>query len=79
LQGYTEFLKDINDRIREQDDHLVWSLNPLVVYLPKIRYKSLVEEGKEEHVWWWKIIWKLKIPTKSKFFMWVILNNRDPT
>jgi hypothetical protein len=59
---------------------LVWSLNPSRVYLPKLGYKALVEEGREDqHVWWWKVLWKLKSPSKSKIFMWLILNNRAPT
>jgi hypothetical protein len=70
-------LKDNNVRIREEDDQLLWSLNPSGDYVPKVGYKALVEEGREEqHEWWWKILWKLKCPTKSKFFMWLILNNR---
>ena len=32
-----------------------------------------------DNVWWYKFIWKLKIHTKFKISMWVILNNRDPT
>jgi hypothetical protein len=65
---YIDILKDSNVRIREDDDQLVWSLNPIGTYVPKIGYKALVEEGREEqHVWWWKIIWKLNIPSKNKF------------
>jgi hypothetical protein len=55
-------------------------LNPTRTYVPRIGYKELVEEGREDQqILWWKIIWKLKFPTKNKIFMWLSLHNKAPT
>ena len=32
-----------------------------------------------EEVWWWRPLWKLKCPAKTKLFMWCVLNNKVPT
>ena len=37
------------------------------------------EADLREEVWWWKSLWKLKCPAKSKLFMWCVLENRVPT
>lgn len=47
-QRFTVILKYSNARIREEDDQLIWSLNPTGKYVPKIGYKDLTEEGREE-------------------------------
>ena len=49
-------------------------------YTPKAGYicLSAEAEGREE-IWWWKILWKLKCPAKTKLFMWCVLENRVPT
>jgi hypothetical protein len=48
-------LKDINVKIREEDDKLVWSLYLSRDYVAKLGCKFVVEEGREgQHVWWWK-------------------------
>jgi hypothetical protein len=67
-KSYTDALKDNNVKIGEEDDHQLWSLNPIGTYVPKLGYRALVEEGLEgQVVWWWKIIWKLRFPSKNKF------------
>jgi hypothetical protein len=79
-KGYTKVLKDNNVKIQEDDDQLIWSLNPSGTYVPKLGYRALAEEGLEgQQAWWWRIIWKLKCPSKNKIFMWLILNNKAPT
>jgi hypothetical protein len=75
---YTDALKDNNVKIREDDDQLLWSLDPTRTYVPKLGYKALTEEGRDK-VWWWRTIWKLRCPSKNKIFMWLILKNRFPT
>jgi hypothetical protein len=45
-QRYKDTLKDNNVKIREDDDQLVWSLNPIGTYVPKIGYKALDEKGR---------------------------------
>jgi hypothetical protein len=42
-------LKNNNVGIREEDDQILWFLNPSCDYVPKVGHKSLVAEGREEH------------------------------
>jgi hypothetical protein len=56
-KSYIDALKDRNVKIGEEDDQLLWSLNPTGTYVPKLGYRALVEEGLEgQPIWWWKII-----------------------
>jgi hypothetical protein len=55
-------------------------LNPTGVYAPGLGYKALEKEGREyQQMWWWKIIMKLKCPTKNKILTWSSLQNKAPT
>jgi len=55
-------------------------LNPIGTHVPKLGYKALAQEGREDHyIWWWKIIWKLKFPPKYRIFMWPSLYNKALT
>jgi len=48
--------------------------------VPKLGYIVLAKKGLDgQQAWWWRIIWKLKRPSKNKIFMWLILNNKAPT
>jgi hypothetical protein len=79
-KSYTDALKDSNVKLGEDEDQLLWSLNPSRTYAPKLGYRALVEEGLVgQLVWWWRIIWKLRCPSKNKIFMWLALNNKAPT
>ena len=52
-QRYTYSLKGTNVGVKEEKHQLVWSLNPSGEYVPKLGYKDLTEEVREElHVWW---------------------------
>jgi hypothetical protein len=49
------------------DDELVWKKSPHGVYTPKLGYTALsVDLLQEEPSWWWRGLWKLKAPLKSK-------------
>jgi hypothetical protein len=73
-------MKDGNVRLKDEEDQLIWSLNPVGAYVPKIGYKALIEEGREgHHFWWWKTVWKLRCSTKNKIFIWLIIYNKAPT
>jgi hypothetical protein len=45
---YTDLLIDNNVRLKEEEDQLIWSLNPVGAYVPRLGYKALVEEGRED-------------------------------
>jgi hypothetical protein len=36
-------------------------------------------EGDQEECWWWKPLWKLKAPLKSRIFFWLALSNKALT
>ena len=66
--------------LSEQEDSLVWDADPGGAYSPKAGYLFLsagVEQRDES--WWWKPLWRLKCPAKTKLFMWCVLNNKLPT
>lgn len=64
----------------DQEDELVWDLDPAGSYTPKAGYIKLsTEVDPREEVWWWRPLWKLKCPAKTKLFMWCVLENRVPT
>jgi hypothetical protein len=44
-KSYTMPLKDNNVKLGEDEDQLLWSLNPSRTYAPKLGYRALVEEG----------------------------------
>ena len=32
-----------------------------------------------DHIWWWKLIWKMKCPLKTKIFCWFLLSGKALT
>jgi hypothetical protein len=59
---------------------LVWKKSPHGVYSPKLGYIALnVDLLQREPCWWWRGLWKLKAPLKTKIFMWSALVNKVPT
>jgi hypothetical protein len=68
-EAYIEKLKYSNVKIREHDNYLLWYINHIETYMLKLRYRALVEEGLGEKQAWWRIIWKIRSPSKSKFFI----------
>jgi hypothetical protein len=67
-------------RLLDMDDELVWQKPPHGVYTPKLGYTTFsLDHLQDEPRWWWKGLWKLKAPLKSKLFMWTALLNKVPT
>ena len=66
--------------LSDQEDSLVWDADLGGTNSPKAGYLFLsagVEQRDE--AWWWKPLWRLKCPAKTKLFMWCVLNNKVPT
>ena len=80
LDQYIRELVRANILLTDHEDLLVWEADPEGVYTPKMGYLCL-SAGVENRVevWWWRSLWKLKCPAKSKLFMWCVLNNKVPT
>jgi hypothetical protein len=79
-ENYLLALQRENIRLLDCEDELVWQKAPHGVYTPKLGYTTLsIDLLQEEPLWWWKGLWKLKAPLKSKLFMWTTLSNKVPT
>lgn len=47
------------------------------MYTAKLGYAAKAVESEEgERKWWWKVIWKLSCPLKTKIFLWLVLANK---
>ena len=58
----------------------MWDADAGGAYTPKAGYLFLsARVVLREEVWWWRPLWKLKFPAKTKLFMWCVLNNKVPT
>jgi len=71
-------LRNSHIRLRDREDALIWDKDPGGFYTPKAGYLSISQETSEQR-WWWKKLWKLKCPPKSKIFMWCAFENKVPT
>ena len=80
VENYIRELDRAHIILSEHEDSLVWDADPGGAYTPKVGYLFL-SAGVElrEEVWWWRPLWKLKCPAKTKMFMWCVLNNKVPT
>ena len=59
---------------------IVWDFDPSGIYSPRAGYKKLsVGAVLGDERWWWKKLWKLHCPPKTRIFMWCVLENKVPT
>ena len=67
--------------MREEYYVMVWLRNPFQgEYSSKLGYKVMFMEGSQDEVeWWWKALWKLKAPHRSKVHMLLVLGNKPST
>ena len=69
-ENYIRGIQMSHIQLSEQEDDLIWELDLGGVYTPKAGYLILsAEVGVREKVWWWKYLWKLKCPSKTRLFM----------
>lgn len=79
-QDYINALSESHIRIKEGPDKLVWSLAENGIYTPKAEYLNLISHKQPEQTKvWWKSIWKLVSPPRTRLFFWCILRNKVPT
>ena len=46
-------------------------------YIVKLGYVARIEEvWNGDRVWWWRFIWKLYFPLKTRILMWLALDNK---
>ena len=80
LADYIRALKQAHILLQEREDKIVWDFDSSAIYSPRASYKKLsvwVVLGEEQ--WWWKKLWKLNCPPKTRIFMWCVLENKVPT
>jgi hypothetical protein len=78
--AYIRALKIGHICITDKEDELVWQHNPHGIYTPKLGYTQLnIDLHHQEPSWWWKGVWKIKFPLKSKLFLWCLIRNKVPT
>ena len=67
-------------QLRDREDVMIWDSAPRGKYTPKGGYLKLSEIGFErEAKWWWKKLWKIHSPPKTRLFLWCVLENKVPT
>jgi hypothetical protein len=80
LESYIYSLKSSQIRLTDNEDELIWDPTPSGIYSPKLGYlKYNSDLGLREPVWWWRKLWKVKSLTKTRLFMWNVLQNKVPT
>ena len=78
--SYLTCLKTSHFRLSLEADRLIWSQSKSGIYTPSIGYLQLtLDRFEEELTWWWKVLWKLKCPLKTKIFSWFILSDKALT
>ena len=63
--GYIATLKSSHVRLSAATDCLIWNLSKSGKYSPKEGYAELMNR-EVDSIWWWKVIWKMKCPLKTK-------------
>lgn len=81
-QEVVEFINSTSFRFNDAvEDVIIWPHNKNGVYTTKSGYNWLISQSSSPNnsfqCWSW--IWKLKVPEKYKFFIWLACNNAVPT
>ena len=80
---WRSFVTEINRyhiQLSNDKDSMVWVYNEAgEEYSVKLGYMKAFEQGGIKYKWWWRKLWKMKAPTKSKLLMWIALNGRGLT
>ena len=80
LAVYIRALKQAHLVLSDRDDKIAWDFDPSGIYSPRAGYQKLSEGNVLGEVrWWWKNLWKLNCPPKTRLFMWCVLENKVPT
>ena len=75
--NYVALLISSHVRISNEDDQLVWSYSKTGKYTPKAGYFYLIEDRNDlDYSWWWKWLWKLNCPLKSKLYCWFLFSGK---
>jgi len=77
---YNRALQVGHVRITNRGDKLIWQFNPHGSYTPKVRYIHLnIDQAQQNRALWWKGVWKLQCPLKSRLFLCCAIKNKLST
>lgn len=77
---YTVALIESCIRTLEGEDEIIWALTKNGQYSPKGGHLHLANIHKQQQIdIWWKGMWKLKAPLRTRLLMWSILKYKIPT
>ena len=80
MARYIGVLNQTQVQIRDSEDVLIWDSAPGGKYTPKDGYLKINAFGFERGLaWWWKKLWKIQSPPKTRLFLWCVLENKVPT
>jgi len=80
LNLYINELVQAHIHLIDQEDELIWDMDPNGRYTPKARYIKLSSLDEQREIeWWWRPLWKIKCPAKVKIFMWSAMEGKVPT
>ena len=78
--NYLGSLRREHIHLSDTKDSLVWMLSADGIYKPKEGYIALcTDRFAIDLKWWWRGIWKVHCPAKSKLLWWSILEKKVPT
>ena len=71
LEIYIANLYQLQTHLWDREHALIWDADPAGRYTPKAGYIKLSADGVQgDLIWWWKALWKIKRPPKTRVFMW---------
>ena len=80
LAFYIRALKQAHFLLQDREDMIAWDFDSSRIYSPRAGYTKLSTRAVlGEERWWWKKLWKLNFPPKTRLFMWCVLENKVPT
>src|SRR5690606_29063079 len=77
---YVAALAESHIKILEGEDEIIWALAKNRRYSPKEGYLHLTNIHRPQQIdIWWKGMWKLKGPPRTRLLIWSILKHKIPT
>jgi hypothetical protein len=74
---YVNELRRAHIRLTKSPNELIWSYNKVGGdYSVRLGYKALSTSRDGIAYWWWKALWKVEAPKKSKLLLWLALSDK---
>ena len=80
MARYIGVLNQTQVQVWDREDVLIWDSALGGKYTPKEGYLKINAFGFERGLaWWWKKLWNIQSPPKTRIFLWCVLENKVPT